>query len=859
MKRLILCLLLIPSIALGADYDGDKKSNEIVAHGGSVATTTRIFIQDPVDTDIVTYMTVQEALTAGLGAAHDTEAELTALFAARPDTTGTINAEELAIWSDSNTLKAYTYAELAAIAGFEAALEGVLDIADLQGYAAAMATKEDTLTNEAGLYAALSDVTQFYEPGDDITGVDGQLLDLSSISHTNDTNEGLILPTWNNVTVIGLTSGAIAWDEDTDALKIKSDAGWQTLGATAAPVDAQYLTLATNATLTQERVLTAGAGIDITDAGAGSTLTIDGETGTVTNPGILELATNDEAITGTDTDRAVTPDGVMAVLEGGTFNLTNSTITFGLEAGDIPDISATYEVQLTNEAGLYAVLSDVSDFMQPGDAIDGSVIGGVTPDAATFTTISAGANGFSVDADGDTTVKTITVTQTADPGILQIREGSAGGTDYRGFTVPAALTQSLYYELPDGNPTANDVFLIGAAAAGESALSYGTLSTDNFDITSGSITIKDLGVSVAEINASGTPGSGNYLRGDGSWQSVTASPAGSDTQIQYNASGSLGAEAALTYNATTNTLMVILNGTNEGIELGDGTHSPTNTTSFYTEGAIEVDGVSYLDGNVEVGGDLTVAGSFDIGDLAASSGNNEFSISPDTDATDTLVLRGYDVDGAAFDNMVTITNANTPTLDLAADGAITVTSSGSTVTVEGVVFTGDALSSITTITASGAITGGTVTDGTVTLAGDGTITGVSVGGLPDNIVDNGMMADDAVTDAEWGGSDWETFTVLSPADGDDPLIGPMPIGITVTSIKCVTLGGGDIDVDLQECDANGANCATGGIAVANVSTTTVTDTSFTDAAIDADDYLKAVLTNSAGTVDQLACNFEFTR
>ena len=131
--------------------------------------------------------------------------------------------------------------------------------------------------------------------------------------------------------------------------------------------------------------------------------------------------------------------------------------------------------------------------------------------------------------------------------------------------------------------------------------------------------------------------------------------------------------------------------------------------------------------------------------------------------------------------------------------------------------------------------------------------------LADNAVDTAEMADDAVTDAEWGGSDWETFTVLSPADGDDPLIGPIPIGITITSLKCVTLGGGDVDVDLQECDANGANCATGGIAVANVSTTTVTDTSFTDAAIDADDYLKAVLTNSAGTVNQLACNFEFTR
>lgn len=38
-----------------------------------------------------------------------------------------------------------------------------------------------------------------------------------------------------------------------------------------------------------------------------------------------------------------------------------------LAAGDIPDISATYEVQLNNEAGLYAVLSDVADYVQGGE------------------------------------------------------------------------------------------------------------------------------------------------------------------------------------------------------------------------------------------------------------------------------------------------------------------------------------------------------------------------------------------------------------------------------------------------------------------------------------------------------------
>ena len=46
-------------------------------------------------------------------------------------------------------------------------------------------------------------------------------------------------------------------------------------GGGGAPETAQYVVLATNGTLTNERVLTAGSGISITDGGAGSTVTIE--------------------------------------------------------------------------------------------------------------------------------------------------------------------------------------------------------------------------------------------------------------------------------------------------------------------------------------------------------------------------------------------------------------------------------------------------------------------------------------------------------------------------------------------------------------------------------------------------------
>ena len=58
---------------------------------------------------------------------------------------------------------------------------------------------------------------------------------------------------------------------ETEPGPIESSGG----GGGGAPETAQYVVLATNGTLTQERVLTAGSGISITDGGAGSTVTIE--------------------------------------------------------------------------------------------------------------------------------------------------------------------------------------------------------------------------------------------------------------------------------------------------------------------------------------------------------------------------------------------------------------------------------------------------------------------------------------------------------------------------------------------------------------------------------------------------------
>lgn len=55
---------------------------------------------------------------------------------------------------------------------------------------------------------------------------------------------------------------------------LKDDATWATASGSGAPVGASYVTLGTDATLTSERVLTAGANTRLVDAGAGGALTV---------------------------------------------------------------------------------------------------------------------------------------------------------------------------------------------------------------------------------------------------------------------------------------------------------------------------------------------------------------------------------------------------------------------------------------------------------------------------------------------------------------------------------------------------------------------------------------------------------
>lgn len=81
-------------------------------------------------------------------------------------------------------------------------------------------------------------------------------------------------------TINAATTYALSNQYDFVMIQSNGVANWRIIGrsygtGSFAPADATYLALSTNATLTVERVLTAGKNVFFTDAGAGSTLTVE--------------------------------------------------------------------------------------------------------------------------------------------------------------------------------------------------------------------------------------------------------------------------------------------------------------------------------------------------------------------------------------------------------------------------------------------------------------------------------------------------------------------------------------------------------------------------------------------------------
>lgn len=101
-------------------------------------------------------------------------------------------------------------------------------------------------------------------------------VDLAGVTVAAGQDYGLAIPRWANITPT-TDKAWIAWDYTNNIFKVY-DGGWVSISPSGAPTDAQYVTMAPDATLTDQRILTAGTYIDIADAAVddgGVTVSID--------------------------------------------------------------------------------------------------------------------------------------------------------------------------------------------------------------------------------------------------------------------------------------------------------------------------------------------------------------------------------------------------------------------------------------------------------------------------------------------------------------------------------------------------------------------------------------------------------
>ena len=157
--------------------------------------------------------------------------------------------------------------------------------------------------------------------------------------------------------------------------------------------------------------------------------------------------------------------------------------------------------------------ADITTFVQSFDDVTNAVARGIitiTKESAPATYATYKVTGAITDASGYTKVA---VTHLTSSGSFSNLDGVSVHFSYSGADGSGDITGVTAGTNLSGGGTSGTVTL-NLADASTSAKGAASFSSDNFAVSSGAVTIKDAGVALAKLSATGTKNSSTFLRGD---------------------------------------------------------------------------------------------------------------------------------------------------------------------------------------------------------------------------------------------------------------------------------------------------------------------------------------------------------